>query len=91
MLIDLNQKRIWILCYIDVNKAKSLAYDSPCQEGSGMTTRIGFFIFAGLVAGAVAGNLLAASPGPGALAGGLFGLILGGVLDYRDWRKGGGE
>ncbi len=54
-----------------------------------MTTRIGFFIFAGLVVGALAGNFLAASPGPGALAGGLLGLILGGLLDYRDW--GGGD
>lgn len=53
-----------------------------------MTTRIGFFIFAGLVAGALAGNLLAGSPGPGALAGGLLGLISGGVLDYREWRNG---
>lgn len=56
-----------------------------------MTTRIGFFIFAGLVAGALAGNFFAASPGPGALAGGLFGLILGGLLDYRDWGRGDGD
>lgn len=56
-----------------------------------MTTRIGFFIFAGLTAGALAATLLAGSPGPGALAGGLFGLIMGGVLDYRDWCNRGGE
>lgn len=54
-----------------------------------MTTRIGFFIFAGLIAGTLAGNFLVASPGPGALAGGLLGLISGGLLDYRDWRKNG--
>ncbi|MCH8862027.1 MAG: hypothetical protein IID51_05910 [Proteobacteria bacterium] len=55
-----------------------------------MTTRIGFFIFAGVVIGALAGHWLASSAGPGALAGGLLGIISGGVLDYRDWRKGSG-
>lgn len=52
-----------------------------------MTTRIGFFTFAGLIVGALAGHFLAASPGPGALAGGFLGLACGGLLDYRDWRK----
>jgi hypothetical protein len=56
-----------------------------------MTTRIGFFIFAGLVTGALVGNLLVGLPGPGALAGGLSGLISGGMLDYYEWRKGGEE
>ncbi len=56
-----------------------------------MTSRIGFFIFAGLITGAVVGNLLAGSPGPGSLTGGLLGLISGGVRDYYDWRKKGGE
>lgn len=55
-----------------------------------MTTRIGFFIFAGVVAGTLAGHWLAGSAGPGALAGGLLGIISGGLLDYRDWRKGSG-
>ena len=55
-----------------------------------MTTRIGFFIFAGIVAGTLAGHWLAGSAGPGALAGGLLGIISGGLLDYRDWRRDGG-
>lgn len=44
-------------------------------------TRIGFFAFAGLVLGAVAGQLLALAPGPGALAGGALGALAGYLAD----------
>lgn len=45
-------------------------------------TRIGFYAFAGLVLGAVAGQLLAVAPGPGALAGGVLGALLGYLVDH---------
>ena len=52
-----------------------------------MSTRIGFFIFAGLILGAIVGNWLVQSAGVGAMAGGVAGLILGGLLDFIAARR----
>ena len=54
----------------------------PLPVDSPMTTRIGFFIFAGLILGTIVGNWLVQSAGVGALAGGAAGLVLGGALDF---------
>ncbi len=52
-----------------------------------MQSRIGFFIFVGLFLGAFLGYKLIASPAVGAASLGLFGGILGFILDKRAEKK----
>ena len=52
-----------------------------------MSTRVGFFIFAGLTFGALFGEFVAFGPGPGAVGGGVLGVVLALLLDYMDSRK----
>lgn len=52
-----------------------------------MPTRIGFYFFAGLVLGAVIGNMLPFPASYEAIAGGVIAVILALVLDKRDKNK----
>ena len=52
-----------------------------------MATRAGFFLFLGLVLGAIAGNWLPFAASLEALAGGVLGVVLALVLDKLGKRK----
>ena len=47
-----------------------------------MGTKIGFFLFAGLLAGAILGQLVYGAPAVGAVAFGALGVVLALLLDY---------
>ncbi len=48
-----------------------------------MATRIGFFLFIGLLVGAIAGNWLPFAPSMETFAGGALGVLLAILLDKR--------
>ena len=52
-----------------------------------MTSRIGFFLFAGCLLGVLIAQVAFSAAGWGAIAGGVLGLVTGGGLDLRDWLK----
>jgi len=52
-----------------------------------MTTRIGFYLFIGLVAGAIIGNWLPYVATFEALAGGIIAALIGGLIDFIVSRK----
>ncbi|NVJ99616.1 MAG: hypothetical protein HWE25_15815 [Alphaproteobacteria bacterium] len=52
-----------------------------------MATRIGFFLFMGLVLGAIIGNWLPFAASLEALAGGVIGAALAVILDWMAKRK----
>lgn len=52
-----------------------------------MPTRIGFYFFAGLVLGAVIGNMLPFAASLEAVVGGILAVILALILDKRDKNK----
>lgn len=56
-----------------------------------MISKIGFFLFAGLLLGAIAGQLILGSPAVGAVALGALGAILGLALDYFGGEDGPGQ
>ena len=52
-----------------------------------MTTRFGFYIFAGVMLGAILGQVLYYAPGYGIIFGALAGFVAAGLLEYLDYRK----
>lgn len=52
-----------------------------------MTSRIGFFLFAGFLLGALIAQIAFSAAGWGIIAGGVLGLAIGGGLDLRDWLR----
>ncbi len=52
-----------------------------------MTSRFGFFIFAGVMLGAILGQVLYYAPGYGIIFGGITGLALAGLLEVIASRK----
>ena len=53
-----------------------------------MSSRIGFFVFAGLILGTFVGSYLVGSPAIGSVVCALLGLVIAVLLDLRDKKRG---
>ena len=63
------------------------AVPGPVLKEADMSTRIGFYVFAGLVLGTIIGKWLPFIASIEALAGGIIGAILGVIIDRLNRKK----